>query len=370
MVSDAGKADLQPIVEESVAALADSLPVLLPEDSIPAVSSIPDMPVDSIAEADTLPPIAVYSDTLSFPAIDDDIVGDRPSSIALKRDTTTMDSLELAIYKYNKVIDDSLRVDSLNRRKKNGIDSPVEFSAKDSLIYEAGTGMAHLFGDSHVTYQNMDLKSDKIYMCLDSSLVHATGSVDSLGKKFGTPVFQMGGDTYENDTMAFNFKSKKGLIQQVYTEQEDGFLTSEIAKRDANGELYLHHGRYTTCDDPHPDFYIALSRAKVRPGKDVIFGPAYLVVCDVPVPLAVPYGFFPFSKSYSSGFIMPTYGDETERGFYLRDGGYYFALSDIMDLKLIGEIYTKGSWGASMATNYRKRYKYSGSFYASYQNSV
>ncbi|MCR4603343.1 MAG: LPS-assembly protein LptD [Prevotella sp.] len=289
---------------------------------------------------------------------------------ALKRDTTLMDSLELAIYKYNKVIDDSLRKDSLNRRKKNGIDAPVVFSANDSLIYEASTGMAHLFGSSHVEYQNMDLKSDKIYMCLDSSLVHATGSRDSLDKMFGTPVFKMGSDEYQSDTMAFNFKSKKGLIQQVYTEQEDGFLTAEQAKRGANGELFLGKGRYTTCDDPHPDFYIAMSRAKVRPGKDVVFGPAYLVVCDVPIPLAVPYGFFPFTKSYSSGFIMPTYGDETERGFYLRDGGYYFAINDKMDLKLLGEIYTKGSWGFSAASNYRKRYRFSGSVFASYQNSI
>ena len=290
---------------------------------------------------------------------------------ALKRDTTTMDSLELAIYKYNKVIDDSLALDSLNRQRKNGIDAPVEFSAKDSLIYVASSGMAHLYGDSHVQYQNMDLKSDKIYMSLDSSLVHATGTLDTISKELkGKPVFKMGADTYESDTMAFNFKTKKGLIQQVYTQQEDGFLTSELSKRGANGEMYLQHGRYTTCDAPHPDFYIAMSRAKVRPGKDVVFGPAYLVVCDVPVPLAIPYGFFPFSKSYSSGFIMPTYGDETERGFYLRDGGYYFAISDKMDLKLLGEIYTKGSWGASMATNYRKRYRFSGSLFASYQNTV
>ena len=130
------------------------------------------------------------------------------------------------------------------------------------------------------------------------------------------------------------------------------------SKRDSSGVIYLQHGRYTTCDDPHPDFYISLSRAKVRPGKDVVFGPAYLVVCDVPMPLAIPYGFFPFTKSYSSGFIMPTYGDETARGFYLRDGGYYFAMNDKWDLKLLGEIYTKGSWGLSAASNYRKRYKY------------
>ena len=289
---------------------------------------------------------------------------------SLRNDTVELDSLHLAILRHNMAVDDSLTQDSLNKTKKNGIDSPVEFSANDSLVFIASTGMANLYGDSHVKYQNMDLKSEKIYMCMDSSLVHATGARDTAGVIFGTPVFHMGNDTYESDTMAFNFKTKKGLIQQVYTEQEDGFLTSEISKRDADGVLYLQHGRYTTCDDPHPDFYIALSRAKVRPGKDVVFGPAYLVVCDVPLPLAIPYGFFPFTKSYSSGFIMPTYGDETSRGFYLRDGGYYFALSDKMDLKLLGEIYTKGSWAVSAASNYRKRYRFSGSFYASYQNSV
>ena len=285
-------------------------------------------------------------------------------------DTTKMDSLQLAIYHHNKAIDDSLALDSANRKRKNGIDAPVHYVANDSLTYEAATGMAYLYGDANVKYEDMDLTSDKIYMCLDSSLVHATGSVDSLGIKFGTPLFKMGNDTYESDTMAFNFKTKKGLINDVYTQQQDGFLTSALSKRNSEGELFLQHGRYTTCDDPHPDFYIALSRAKVRPGKDVVFGPAYLVVADVPLPLAIPYGFFPFSKSYSSGFIMPTYGDETERGFYLRDGGYYFAINDRMDLKLIGEIYTKGSWGLSAASNYRKRYKYSGSFFASYQNTI
>ena len=345
--------------------------------------SQPESSLDSlVAKADTVARLAADSlrnmaaDSLRHVAADslraDSVPAVDPlATVPELADTMKMDSLQRAIWRHNKAIDDSLRLDSLNREKKNGIDAPVEFSANDSLIYEAGTGMAHLYGASHVKYQDMDLKSDKIYMCLDSSLVHATGSIDSATHaKIGAPVFKMGSDTYESDTMAFNFKTKKGLIQQVYTEQEDGFLTSELSKRGANGELYLQHGKYTTCDEPHPDFYLALSRAKVRPGKDVVFGPAYMVVCDVPIPLAIPYGFFPFTKSYSSGFIMPTYGDETERGFYLRDGGYYFAISDIMDLKLLGEIYTKGSWGASLASNYRKRYRYSGSLYASYQNTI
>ena len=286
-------------------------------------------------------------------------------------DTTKMDSLQLAIYRYNKAIDDSIRLDSINKKKKNSVESPVKYSASDSLVYDAANKVAYLYGSAKVDYQNMNLESERMRINMDSSTVYATGAyTDSTNTVIdGKPIFVMGQDKYENDTITFNFKSKKGLIRNVYTEQEDGFLFSERSKRTDTGEFYLEHGTYTTCDAEHPDFYISLSRAKVRPGKDVVFGPAYLVVCDVPLPLAIPYGFFPFTKSYSSGFIMPSYGDESSRGFYLRDGGYYFAINDKWDLKLLGEIYTKGSWGISAASNYRKRYKYNGSFLFSYQDT-
>ncbi len=294
------------------------------------------------------------------------------------KDSTTTDSLHLAIEAHNKMIDDSLHRDSLQKAKKNGIEAPVKYEAGDSIVYDATTGIAHLYGSSKVDYQNMNLESEKIYLSLDSSLVRATGAKDTSAAFLadnhgdsikGTPVFKMGADEYKSDTMAFNFKTKKGLIRQVYTAQDDGYMRGEVAKRDSTGIIYMQHGRYTTCDKDHPDFYIALSRAKVRPGKDVVFGPAYLVVADVPLPLAIPYGFFPFTKKYSSGFIMPSYGDENDRGFYLRDGGYYFAISDKWDLKLLGEIYTQGSWGLSAASNYRKRYRYNGSFLFSYQDT-
>ncbi len=286
-------------------------------------------------------------------------------------DTVKMDSLQLAVFNYNKAIDDSLRLDSLNKARPNGIEAPVKFTANDSIVYDAITKDAFLYGESKVDYQDMNLSSEKVQMNLNNSLVYATGAVDSTETKGmkGTPVFKMGSDQYESDTINYNFKSKKGYINNVYTEQEDGYIRSQHAKRDANGNLYLEHGTYTTCDEEHPDFYISLSKAKVRPGKDVVFGSAYLVVADVPLPLAIPYGFFPFTKSYSSGLIMPTYGDESSRGFYLRDGGYYFAVNDKWDLKLLGEIYTKGSWGLSAASNYKKRYRYSGSLYISYMNS-
>lgn len=310
------------------------------------------------------------NDSLSVgDSVSSDSVSADSANMSDEPDTTKMDSLQLAIYHHNKQVDDSIRLDSLNRKKSGALDAPVTFSSDDSMVYDAKSKVARLYGNSKVKYQNMDLASDRIQMSLDSSLVRATGTADTAGVIFGTPVFTMGQDKYESDTMAFNFKTKKGFINNVYTEQQDGYLSSQHSKRDSSGVLYFEHGRYTTCDQPHPDFYIALSRAKVRPGKDVVFGPAYLVVADVPLPLAIPYGFFPFTKSYSSGFIMPTYGDESSRGFYLRDGGYYFAISDKWDLKLLGEIYTKGSWGLSVASNYRKRYRYNGSFFFSYQNT-
>ncbi len=286
-------------------------------------------------------------------------------------DSLPADSLERAIYLHNKAIDDSIRLDSIQRKRSNGLEAPVTYTAKDSLVYDAGRKTAYLYGSSKMDYQDMNLESDRIVMNLDQNLVHAMGTTDTteVDGVRGKPLFKKGSEEYKSDTIAFNIKTKKGFINQVSTHQEEGFLSSERSKRDASGNLFLEHGRYTTCDEECPDFYIALSRAKVRPGKDVFFGPAYLVVADVPLPLAIPFGFFPFTKKYSSGFIMPTYGDENERGFYLRDGGYYFAINDKWDLKILGEIYTKGSWGLSAASNYRKRYRYNGSFFASYQDT-
>ncbi len=270
---------------------------------------------------------------------------------------------------------DTLRNDSVHAdtvKAKPGIDSPVEYQAADSMVYDASSGLAYLYGRAQVNYQNMQLSAAKISMNMDSSMVHAEARPDSTaeGGLAEKPLYKQGGDEYNSEKMAFNFKTKKGFIHNVDTKQGDGFMKSERSKRAADGTLYLEHARYTTCDAKHPHFYLALSRAKVRPGKETIFGPAHLVVEDVPLPLAIPYGFFPFNKKYSSGFIMPSYGDETSRGFYLRDGGYYLALSDYMDLKLLGEIYTKGSWGVSAETNYNKRYKYRGNIYFSYLRTV
>lgn len=270
--------------------------------------------------------------------------------------------------RYDSTAIDTVAADSAKR--KPGIDAPVDYECTDSLVYDAETRLVHLYGKAQVKYMDMTLNAAKITMNMDSSMVRAAGERDTAGILQDKPVYSQGSDNYHSELMAFNFKTKKGYITNVETTQGDGFMQSQHSKRAADGTLYLEHAKYTTCDAKHPHFYVALSRAKVRPGKESVFGPAYLVVADVPLPLAVPYGFLPFNKKYSSGFIMPSYGDETSRGFYLRDGGYYFAINDYMDVKALGEIYTKGSWGLSAETNYRKRYRYNGNFYISFLRTV
>ncbi len=260
--------------------------------------------------------------------------------------------------------------DSIAKSKKGALEDPVAFESKDSLVFFMDTKNAYLYGEGKVDYQNVSLSSDLIQMNMDSALVHAVGVEDSLGNVHGKPLFKQGGDEYEIDAISYNFKSQKAFISNVATEQQEGFLRSEEAKKVDDKIINMRRGRYTTCDEEHPHFYIALSRAKVYRGKSVFSGPAWLVVEDVPLPLAVPFAYFPFTDSYSSGFIMPSYGDESTRGFYLRDGGYYFAINDNWDLKLTGEIFTKGSWGIGAQTTYKKRYKYSGNFYFNYQVSV
>ena len=260
-----------------------------------------------------------------------------------------------------------VRVDSVAPTKKQPLDAPVIYESNDSTTFTLG-GAATLYGSGKVNYQNIELAAEVISMNLDSSTVHAYGIKDTTGTIKGKPVFKEGETAYDTETISYNFKSKKAGITDIITQQGEGYVTGSRAKKGANDEIFMEHGRYTTCDHhDHPHFYMQLTRAKVRPKKNVVTGPAYLVVEDVPLPLAVPFFFFPFSSSYSSGFIMPTCMDDSSRGFGLAEGGYYFAMSDIMDLKLTGDIFTKGSWRLSGLTNYNKRYKYSGTLQADYQ---
>lgn len=271
---------------------------------------------------------------------------------------------------------DTLGVDTVRTlitridRSKVDIETAVTFSASDSLVLE-GLNNAYLYGDGTVEYQDFKLNSAQIRMELDSSTVYAAGIADTAGVVQGQPVFKDKSGEYESETMKYNFKTERGYITGVITEQQDGFLQGGRAKRMDDGSFYVEDGKYTTCDDhENPHFYFQLTRAKVRPDKDVVTGPGYMVLADVPLPLALPFGYFPFSKKYSSGVIFPSFGDDYNLGFYLRDGGYYFAINDNVDLALTGELYTKGSWGLSGHLNYVKRYRYRGTFDISFLNTV
>lgn len=227
-----------------------------------------------------------------------------------------------------------------------------------------------MYGEGDVKYGQISLTADNIEMDLRDNTVYAVGSLDSIGEIVGKPVFNEKGTDYEANTMRYNFKTKKGFLTDIVTQQGEGYVSGGVTKKDEDDNYYMGNMRYTTCSDTEcPHFYFQLTKAKMRPGKNVVTGPAYMVLSGLPLPIAVPFGFFPFTDSYSSGIIVPTFGDDYQQGFYLSDGGYYFAISDNIDLALTGEIYTKGSWGLSARSTYVKRYKYRGAFNISYLKS-
>ncbi|MGL5636713.1 MAG: putative LPS assembly protein LptD, partial [Bacteroidales bacterium] len=295
--------------------------------------------------------------SLASPRLQDDSTkGKSPPVNTLARDSLTKDSIS----------SDSIK----QKESKNALNDIVNFEATDSMIL-MGSNQALLYGNGKVTYENIQLDANYIRMNMDSSLVYATGTKDSIGKLQGLPIFKQGEDQYESQTMRYNFKTQKGFITNVVTQQGEGYVVGGQTKKMPNDDMYMTGCKYTTCDHhDHPHFYLNLTKAKVRPGKNIVTGPAYLVIEDVPLPVAIPFGFFPFSKTYSSGIIFPTFGDDGQKGFYLSNGGYYFALSDYMDLALTGEIYTKGSWGLNAQSTYTKRYKYNGNFNLNYLVTV
>ena len=255
-------------------------------------------------------------------------------------------------------------------RAKVDLDNRVIFSSVDSMIL-VGRDSAFMYGDGDVAYGDIQLNASKIEMNLNDNTVYAVGQPDSLGEMQGLPVFTESGTDYTAKTMRYNFKSRKGMIQEVVTQQGEGFLHSGLTKKNDDDTYFFENGKYTTCDDPEcPHFYFQITKGKMTPGKNVVTGPTYMVLAGLPLPVALPFGYFPFSESYSSGILIPTFGDDYNRGFYLRDGGYYLAISDNVDLALTGEIYTKGSWGVNAQSTYVKRYRYNGQFQANFLKTI
>ena len=248
--------------------------------------------------------------------------------------------------------------------------SDIVYTARDSIVME-GMNIALLYGDAQVTYEGMELKAEFIRVNLDSSTVYATGVDDGTGNLKGTPVFKEGRETIESKALNYNMKSKKGFIYGTVTQQGEGYITSQKTKKVGEDVYCLQHGRYTTCNHhEHPHFYLALTKAKMKQGRYIVSGPAYMVVEDIPIPLAIPFGYFPINTQYSSGILFPTLGEEQSRGFYAKGLGYYFAINDYIDLAATADIYSKGSWSLSLASSYKWRYRFGGSFNFSYVSNV
>lgn len=250
---------------------------------------------------------------------------------------------------------------------KAAMDAEVTYSARDSIKIRVKEKMIYLYGEAQVNYKSMEIKAEHIQIDFEDNVMYAVYVLDSSGKKIGKPHFKDDDDEMTTDSMRYNFKSKKGIIYGLVTEQGGGLVYGDIVKKDAEDNMYIGHARYTTCTDTsHPHFYIMTNKMKIIPQKKIVSGPAAFYVQDVPTPLVLPFGFFPITQGQTSGLIMPNYGYSNDRGYFLRNGGYYFGISDRVDLALTGDIYANGSWRAQATSFYAKRYKYSGNLNLSY----
>lgn len=332
-------------------------PVAKPDTAVPIFQGIADTIALAEETIDTIAIQAAEADSAAA-AISDSIAADMKESEA-------MDSAQVAAA-LARMRGSAGRI----KRDKVDLDAQVKFSSSDSMIV-IRRDSAMMYGTGQVEYGDLKLDASQIEMDLRDNTVYAFGVPDSTGEITGTPVFNEKGTDYEAKAMRYNFKTKKGILTNLITQQGEGYITGGTTKKDEEDNYYMKDSRYTTCDNHDcPHFYFQVTKGKMRPRKDVVVGPTYMVLAGLPLPIAVPFGFFPFTSDYSSGVILPTFGDDYQRGFYLSDGGYYFAISDNVDLALTGEIYTKGSWGLRAQSSYTKRYKYNGSFNVSYLKSI
>lgn len=280
-------------------------------------------------------------------------------------DTTTISPIP--------IVNDSIPIDNDSITVANDsipkpvLEATITYSAIDSIIPDFENQKVYMYKGGVVNYQTIELKADYIVLDLANKEVYAEGLPDSTGTKVGTPVFKDGAEEFESKILRYNFETKKGIISDVKTKEGDGFVHSELTKKISPNEFILRKGKYTTCDADPPHFYLRMTKAKVISNNKIITGPAYMVLEDFPIyfPL-IPFGYFPNSSTYTSGILIPTYGEEQTRGFFLREGGYYWAANEFFDLAVRGDIYSKGSWATKLNSNYRVRYRFNGNFDFSY----
>ncbi len=283
-----------------------------------------------------------------------------------------IDSLKIVQPSDSLILEPSIKVsDTLivpkKSTSKSGISEPVKYEASDSIVFSFKDNLIYMYKESRVEYSDIVLEAGFSEINLEKNIIKTSYLKDTLHKKQGKPMFTQGEDKFSADTITYNFKTKKGFIKGIFTEQEGGYLQAETTKKQPDNSIHILHGQYTTCDLEHPHYSFKMTKAIVLPDK-IISGPVYFTVAEIPTPLALPFGFFPQKKERHSGILMPTYGEEQTRGFFLKSGGYYISLNDYWDLAIVGDVFSNGSWGASVKSQYRKRYKYSGNFDIRYSN--
>jgi lipopolysaccharide assembly outer membrane protein LptD (OstA) len=257
-------------------------------------------------------------------------------------------------------------IDTLAHVSRSAVQSVIKYQAKDSVAMDLQSRQASLFSDGIIDYDSMLLRADRIDVDFDRHILHAHGTTDTAGKIVGRPYFKQDGAEYHADTIKFNYDTKRGIIQGVITQEGEGFLHGEKVKKINDSVMYLSGGRYTTCNHAHPHFALNFTKSKLITGDKIVTGPAWISIEDVPTPIALPFAFVPITQSRQSGILFPSYGWQNYRGYYLQNGGYYFALSDNWDLALLGDLYTNLSWALEGKTNYYRRYKYKGQLDARY----
>ena len=256
------------------------------------------------------------------------------------------------------------------KKKSSGLDSPVTYSSQDSIIFNISGSTVQTYGDGKVKYENIDLQSEFIELDVDKREVFAKGLPDSTNKMNGTPVYKDNSDVFDADSMRYNFDSKKGLAFGIRTQQDEAYLHGGRTKIHSNEEIHVQHGKYTTCDEKNPHFYVEMTKGKVVVDDKIVFGPSWVVVDEIPIPVVIPFGYFPITKGRSNGIIIPTIGEESAKGFYFRNGGLYFGISEYVDFKWLSDIYSLGSWRTSVASNYKVRYRFNGNFSVTYASLV
>ena len=264
------------------------------------------------------------------------------------------------------------RLDSISMLQKSSLDAPAFTTARDSIVEDFSNGkkMIYYYGDVSVSYGNMKLTADYMEYDLNTSILYARGTADTTGTIVGRPVMEQGGKSYTMDEVRYNFNTMKARITNMVTQEQDGILHGKNIKMMPDRSINITHGKYTVCDCEEPHYYLHLTAAKVmtKPSQKTVFGPAYPVIADVPLPIGLPFGFIPKRPDRATGILFPTFGEEMSRGFYLRDLGMYFVIGDYFDIALTGDIYTLGSWAIDVNSRYKVNYKCNGSFSLTYSN--